>query len=351
MSITRFGDDGRRGLLGIGLALVSAATFGTAGTFAGSLMATGWSPGAVVTLRIGIAALVLTVPAILTLRRHKVSLRAGLGEILAFGLVAVAGGQLTFFNAVKRLDVGVALLLEYGGILLVVGWMWLRHGHRPRRLTVIGGVAALAGLALVLDPAGGGLDPVGVLWAGLAGVALAVYFTMAGSAESRVPPLVLAWAGMAVGAVALGIAAAVGVLPFHTSTAPVTLLNRQTSWVVPIASLALVAAALAYAAGIAASRLLGAKVASFAGLTEVLFAVLIAWALLGQAPGAWQLAGGLVVLAGIALVRADEKTSGADEKEGDGLVDESVELRGGQAGEHVGAAGNLPDPRRDAVPV
>jgi threonine/homoserine efflux transporter RhtA len=140
----------------------------------------------------------------------------------------------------------------------------------------------------VLDPAGGGLDPVGVLWAGLAGVALAVYFTMAGSAESRVPPLVLAWAGMAVGAVALGIAAAVGVLPFHTSTAPVTLLDRQMSWVVPVASLALVAAALAYAAGIAASRLLGAKVASFAGLTEVLFAVLIAWALLGQAPGAWQ---------------------------------------------------------------
>jgi drug/metabolite transporter (DMT)-like permease len=79
------------------------------------------------------------------------------------------------------------------------------------------------------------------------------------------------------------------------------------SWVVPIVGLGLIAAAIAYAAGIAASRRLGAKLASFVGLTEVLFAVLIAWAALGQAPGVVQLLGGLVVLAGIALVRADER--------------------------------------------
>ncbi|MGI5241188.1 EamA family transporter [Dactylosporangium sp. CA-139066] len=317
MSITRFGDDGRPGVLGIGLALLSALTFGTAGTFGGSLMAAGWTPGAVVTLRIGIAALVLTIPALVALRRmERRALRRGIGEVLAFGLVAIAIAQLTFFNAVKRLDVGVALLLEYGGILLVVGWMWLRHKQRPRRLTVIGGVAALAGLALVLDPAGGRLDLVGVLWASLAGVCLAVYFTMAGRAESAVPPLVLAWAGMAVGAIALGVAAAAGVLPFRTSGAPVTLLDMHVSWVVPVGGLALVAGAFAYASGIAASRVLGAKVASFAGLTEVLFAVLIAWALLGQSPGPWQLTGGLVVLLGIALVRADEQ-------QGDRLADQS----------------------------
>jgi drug/metabolite transporter (DMT)-like permease len=77
------------------------------------------------------------------------------------------------------------------------------------------------------------------------------------------------------------------------------------SWVVPVIGLSLVAAAIAYAAGIGAARLLGAKLASFVGLTEVLFGVLIAWLLLGQAPDGLQLLGGLVVLAGIALVRAD----------------------------------------------
>jgi len=41
-------------------------------------------------------------------------------------------------------------------------------------------------------------------------------------------------------------------------------------------------------------------------LTEVLFAVLFAWLLLGQRLEVVQLAGGLLVVAGIALVRLDE---------------------------------------------
>src|SRR3954447_3720590 len=119
MSITRFAHDGRgRGAagLGLGLAVLSAAMFGTSGVFADSLMATGWSPGAVVTLRVAIAAVLLTPPALLSLRGRwsRQKLRTALPEVLAFGLVAVAGCQLFFFNAIRRLDVGVALLLEYG---------------------------------------------------------------------------------------------------------------------------------------------------------------------------------------------------------------------------------------------
>jgi hypothetical protein len=41
--------------------------------------------------------------------------------------VAVAGCQLAYFNAVQSLSVAVALLIEYSGVLLVVGWLWLRH--------------------------------------------------------------------------------------------------------------------------------------------------------------------------------------------------------------------------------
>ncbi|MGH8861274.1 MAG: EamA family transporter, partial [Jatrophihabitantaceae bacterium] len=120
MSITRMTPDRARGALGLSLALFSAATFGTSGTFADSLMATGWTPGAVVTFRITIAAVLLTVPAVLSMRGRWHLLRAAAGSTLTFGLVAVAGCQLFFFNAVQRLDVGVALLLEYSGILFVV---------------------------------------------------------------------------------------------------------------------------------------------------------------------------------------------------------------------------------------
>jgi drug/metabolite transporter (DMT)-like permease len=77
-----------------------------------------------------------------------------------------------------------------------------------------------------------------------------------------------------------------------------------------VLGLALVAAVVAYVTGIAGARLLGAKVASFVGLTEVLFAVGFAWVLLGQSLGPLQLAGGALVLVGIALVRVDELRSG-----------------------------------------
>lgn len=309
MSITRVTHDRPSNALGLGLALFSAATFGTSGSFADSLMKTGWTAGAVVTARITLAALLLTVPALISLRGNWVTLRRALPLLFVFGLVAVAGCQLFFFKAVQHLDIGVALLLEYLGILLVVVWMWVRHGHRPRRLTVIGGVAALLGLVLVLNPGTGGIDPVGVFWGLLAACGLAFYFVVSARSEDVLPPIALAWGAMVVGALSLIVLDLVHVVPFRTASHDVVLLDRRMSWIVPVIGLSVVAAAVAYAAGIAAARLLGAKLASFVGLTEVLFGVLIAWVLLGQTPGIEQMIGGLVVLVGIALVRADDTGS------------------------------------------
>ena len=74
-------------------------------------------------------------------------------------------------------------------------------------------------------------------------------------------------------------------------------------WWGAIAELALVAAAAAYLLGTIGARRLGSTVASFVGLTEVLFAVLLAWLLLGELPGAAQLPAALLILGGVAAVR------------------------------------------------
>ncbi len=295
------------GGVGLGLALVSAATFGTSGAFAGSLLRAGWTPGSAVTLRVCLAAVVLTVPALLQLRGRTAQLRRSGGTLAAYGVAAVAGAQLCYFNAVEHLSVAVALLLEYSAALLVVGWLWLRHGARPHRLTGAGAVVAVAGLALVLDLFGGAhLDLVGVLWGLGAAGGLTVYFLLSASPDDALPPLVVAWGGLAVGGVLLAAAGAVGVLPLAAPRTDVTLVGRQVSWLVPVLGLSLIAAVVAYVTGILGARLLGAKVASFVGLTEVLFAVLFAWLLLGQGLTATQLIGGLLVVAGIVLVRVDE---------------------------------------------
>jgi drug/metabolite transporter (DMT)-like permease len=292
---------------GLGLALVSAATFSTSGTFASSLISAGWSPGSAVTVRVVLAALVLTAPALLLLRGRWDALRRS-GRVLAvYGVAAVAGAQLCYFMAVQHLSVAVALLLEYSGALLVVLWVWLRKGQQPGRLTLVGALAAALGLALVLDIAGNAdLDPVGVLWGLGAAVGLAVYFVVSAEGEDALPPLVMAWGGLAVGGAVLASAGAVGVLPLAAPRTDVVLLDTEVSWLVPVLGLVLVAAVIAYVAGIIGARLLGARLASFVGLTEVLFAVAFAWVLLGQSLGPSQLLGGALVVAGIALVRVDE---------------------------------------------
>jgi drug/metabolite transporter (DMT)-like permease len=294
-------------LLGLGVALVSAAAFATSGAFGKSLLVSGWSPGAVVTLRITLAALVLLAPALWSLRGRWPALRRNAWVVVGYGLTGVAGCQLAYFNAVTHLSVGVALLLEYLAPVLIVGWLWLRHRQAPRRLTLVGVALAVAGLLLVLDVLGGAnVSLVGVLWGLAAAICLVLYFLLADHVDDDVPPLALAGGGLAVGAASLWLAALLGVLDLTRGAAQVPLGGNVVPWWLPVLVIALVAAAFAYVTGIAAVRLLGAKVASFVALTEVLFAVLFAWLVLAELPTPVQLLGGALIVAGLVAVRSDE---------------------------------------------
>lgn len=292
---------------GLVLALVSASAFGLSGIFANSLLHAGWSPGAAVLARMLGASLVLAPFAVVALRGRWASLWRARWTCLAFGVFAMAGCQLGFFAAVQTVPVSLALLVEYAGVLLVVAWSWTVGGQRPRLRTALGGAAALGGLALVLGVGGtgSGASGAGLVWAGVAGVCLAVYFLLAARPDAGVPALALAWVGMLVGAAVLGLAGATGLLPMRVSGGDVDLLGGRVPWWVSLVGLVLIATALAYGSGIAAARHLSAAPASFVALTEVLFAAAWAWVALGQQLSALQLVGGAVVLAGIVVVRSD----------------------------------------------
>jgi drug/metabolite transporter (DMT)-like permease len=111
---------------------------------------------------------------------------------------------------------------------------------------------------------------------------------------------------MWVGAVALGLLLATGAVPYGASAGDVTLLRHQVPWIVPVIGIAVLSTAAGYSTGIVAARRLGAKLASFIGMTEILFAVVYAWILLGQLPSATQFLGGTLILAGVTLVKIDE---------------------------------------------
>ena len=305
------GTDGRgstRRGSGLAFALVSAASFGLSGALARGLLDAGWTAGAAVAVRVLVAAVVLVVPALVVLRGRWWLLRRRLPLVVGYALVAVAGCQLFYFNAVEHLQVGVALLIEYAAPVAVVGWLWLRQAQRPSATTVAGAVVALLGLVLVLDLlAGATLDPVGVGWALAAMVCLAAYFVLsADSGDDGLPPLVLAAAGLLLGGLALVGAGLVGLVPMAASTADVAFAGRTAPWWLPVLALALVSAALSYTTGIEAVRRLGSRLASFVALTEVVFALVLSWLLLDELPTAIQFAGGALIVTGVVLVKLGE---------------------------------------------
>ena len=306
---------------GLAVAVVSAGAFGMSGTLASSLLHAGWTPAAAVTARLAVGSAALAWPAVRALRGRWAELGRSAGMVAAYGLLAVAAAQLCYFEAVQHLSVAVALLLEYSGTVLVVGWMWARHRQVPSRVTAAGSALALVGLAAVLDLIGSHhLDPVGVLWGLGAAIGLATYFVVSAAADEPLPPVVVAWGGLTVGAAGMIAVTAVGVVPWRAGLADVTLAHARISWAVPVLAIGLVAAAFAYVTGIAAARALGARMASFVGLAEVLFAAGYARVLLGQRLTATQILGAALVLAGITLVRLGEPAAAGEDPKVAGLA-------------------------------
>ena len=299
---------GARVRLGPGLliAVFSAATFGLSGSLAHALLDIGWTPTAVVSVRIVGAFLVLVGPCLVLLRRQGLPTGRQWRRMALYGLVAVAGAQLCFFSAVQYLDVGVALLLEYLAPVLLIGYHWVRDRRRPAVPVLVGAALAMAGLVFVLDVRNGlTLNPVGVAYGLAAAVCLAAYFVLSTETGDARPvsPLLLTTVGTGVGGLVLVVAGTVGLLPVRMRFVDTALGGVSVSWWVPAALVVTVSAVIAYLTGIVAVRRLGTSLASFVALTEVVFAVVFAAVLLGQRPGPSQLLGGLLILAGIGAVQ------------------------------------------------
>ena len=300
--------------LGLFLAVGSAFAFGSSGPFAKSLMVAGWSPTAAVVARLAGGALVMAIFA--TMVRpgwFREALRHP-RTVLAYGAVPIAGAQLFYYNAVSHLSVGVALLLEYTAPIIVVAWVWATTRRRPTALTLAGVALAVLGIMLVLNVfAGAHINLVGVGWGLAAAVCAACYFLMSANVSTAdnhdgIDPITLAAGGLIVGSAAVTLLGATGAMPLRFTTNDAVVAGWTTSWLVPVFALGIVATAVAYTLGIMGIARLRPRFASLVGLSEVMFAVLAAWVLLGEAMTVTQAVGGAVVLAGRALARQGNRS-------------------------------------------
>jgi drug/metabolite transporter (DMT)-like permease len=282
--------------LGLTLALVSSFAFGGSGAFAKPLIEAGIGPLQVTWLRTAGAALVL-LPLLI---QHRAVVRQHPRLLITYGLMAIAGCQAFYFAALSRIPVGVAILIEFMGPVLVL--LWLRFGARRHvsRRAAVGVVLAVTGLAMVVEVwAGLRLDPIGLLF-GLGAACCQAFYFVLGDREDEEPvdPRAVISYGLLFGALGLTVVsqpwridwAVLGsTVPVGSATAPALAL---LAWVV------LVATVLAYLTGISAVRRLSAQVAGAVACLEVVVAAALAWVALGEALDTVQIVGGFVVLAG-----------------------------------------------------
>ncbi|WP_202566108.1 DMT family transporter [Agreia sp. COWG] len=292
---------------GLVVAVIAAASFGTSGALIKPVLEAGWSPAAAVTVRALVGAIVLAPVAMVALRGNWRALWHSRTRVLAMALIGVAATQLLYFAAIERIPVGTAILVEYTAPLLLVAIAWARTRRIPKAVVLVGSVVALAGLVLVVSPGGStSFDALGLALALAAMVGCAVYYLVAAQPSDGLPPVALAASGLLVGGVALGLIGLTGLLPFTATFGDVVLFGGVAPWWLPLGIVGVVSTAVAYATGIAASEMLGSRLASFVGLLEVVAATFYAWLLLGEQLSVPQLLGGLLILVGIAFVRSEK---------------------------------------------
>jgi inner membrane transporter RhtA len=239
-------------------------------------------PGGVVFLRLVIAALLLTV-VVRPAPRYLANRSA-----IAFG-VCLAGMNWSFYEALDRIPLGVAVTIEFVGPLGVA----VAQSRRRADFAVV--ALAAVGIGLLTRSGGGGLDLVGAGFALLAGAFWAAYILLSARVGARLP-----------GSAGLAVALLVGSLV--TLPVGVSSLWGELSWGLLLggAGVALLSSAIPYSLEMEALRRLPTGVFGVMMSLEPAMAALAGFVVLHEQL-AWRqwLAIGLVVLASVAAtVRA-----------------------------------------------
>ncbi|MCD0447433.1 DMT family transporter, partial [Glycomyces sp. A-F 0318] len=305
-----------RAALGVTLVLCAALFFGVCGPFGKVVIQAGLTPIQVTWLRIcGVGVIALVAAAVPLVRVLRDGRRLPWGGLALFGLTAVAAVQAFYFIAVERLPVGIALLLEFMGPIVVVAWVrFVRRTVLPRA-AVIGVLLSIVGLCIVVEVwTGLRLDAVGLLAGSAAAACQATYFLSGEKLTAKVDVRILLATGFTVGAAALAPLAAPWAMDWAVLSSTVTLGGIDTTGTASVALLVL-CTAVAYGLGLSGLRFVSAPVAGGIGYMEVVVASIAAWALLGEALTVPQVIGGLVVIAGVFTAQRAVSAKAADADE------------------------------------
>jgi drug/metabolite transporter (DMT)-like permease len=283
------------------LVALGAAMFALGGNLARYMLDDGVSALRLSQLRSAGSLLLLAVALAFTRPRLMRIRRRDAPQLAFLGICGLALVHATYYAAIDRLEIGVALVIQYMAPLLLLLWLRFRHGRRLAP-SLWGAVAlSIIGCALVVrayDP--GSLDGRGVLYAAGACVTFAIYMVASERSGQRYESVTtLLWAFL-FASVFWAI-----VQPWWTFP-----LGRVDPWlglgVVVIGTL------LPVICVVAALRHLPAPRVAIAATLEPVLAALFAWWLHDEHLAAVQLSGGFLVLAAVLWIQSRQQDLAAE---------------------------------------
>lgn len=229
--------------------------------------------------------------------------------IVAHGLIGVVALQWTYFVAIDRLPVGMALLLEYQAPILVALWARFVQKEPVRNRMWIGLALATFGLAAATGIWRGPVfDSLGIL-AGLgAAVCFAAYFLIGEHGVGALDPLrVILWAFL-VGAIALNVISPITSFPTDLLTSEASLLGALEQYDVPVwtllAWITLLGTLVPFGVELFALRHLRATTVTMVAMLEPVGVSVLGWVWFSERLDAVALIGGVAVVAGIILAQS-----------------------------------------------
>jgi drug/metabolite transporter (DMT)-like permease len=228
--------------------------------------------------------------------------RRDVGLALALGAAGYSAQAGAYFAALERLDASLLGLLVYTyPVLVTVAAVALgREVAGPRTAAAL--ALASAGLVLVLaGAAGGALDPLGTALGLGAAVIYSAYILVSEGVAARLGALALSTLVCTGAAVTLTAGALAG-----GGLDPGAVTAAGFGW---LAALALVSTVGAIALFFAGLRRVGPAAASILSTLEPVVTVALAFAVFGESLGPAQLAGGLLVLSAVVVVRAPARVA------------------------------------------
>src|SRR5918999_2532306 len=299
--------DERAGL-GYAMVAVAATLFAVNGTVSKVVLGSGLSSLELTQIRSTGAAVGL-LAFLLVFARSR--LRVGRRELIflvAFGITGVAFVQWLYFLAIERLPVGIALLIQFLGPLFVALFARFVYREHIRRRIWIALVFCITGLAVVVEVWSGlAFSTVGITAALAAAFALAAYILMAERERKHRDPASLSFYGFLFAALFWAIVQPLWQFPWSVLDDTVSLqgnLEERSApvWIL-IGFVVVVGTMITFSLLTGALRHIPATRAAIVATLEPVIATVVAWVWLGESFGAFQLAGGAAVLAGIVLAQ------------------------------------------------